>query len=380
MSRKPLPVGTWGTITFNKMANGRVRAKARYRDLDGVTRPVTKFGKSKSEAQRELLTALQARAGYAGGAITRDSTINEVAELWLQEISESDRAASTKDNWARVVRNRINPGIGNLSLAEATIPVLDMTLSTIRQNTGLAAAQTAKTVLSGIFGHAVRLGALSANPVGQTLRLSSSKAERVKPRALTAGEVSQLIRALDDDPAAVSSGLRDLVRFMLGTGVRIGEALALTHDDVDFSTGTAEISSTLTDAKGRGTFIQPHPKTAAGHRVIALPLDVVNLLRERTELIWPDNSQHLFFPNDLGHVWQRGKVSRQLRGVLDTAGFQWVTSHTFRKTVATRLDECGLTARQIAVHLGHEKPSMTTDVYMGRDVASAHASEFLAWG
>jgi integrase len=55
----------------------------------------------------------------------------------------------------------------------------------------------------------------------------------------------------------------------------------------------------------------------------------------------------------------------------------WVTSHSCRKAVATRLDEAGLSAREIADHLGHAKPSMTQDVYMGRGVASAQAATAL---
>jgi integrase len=48
------------------------------------------------------------------------------------------------------------------------------------------------------------------------------------------------------------------------------------------------------------------------------------------------------------------------------AGYEWVTFHTFRKTVATLLDDAGLTARQVADILGHANPSMTQDVYFGR--------------
>ena len=57
--------------------------------------------------------------------------------------------------------------------------------------------------------------------------------------------------------------------------------------------------------------------------------------------------------------------------------WSWVTSHTFRKTVATRLDEAGLTPRQVADQLGHANPSMTLDVYFGRQVVSAEAARVL---
>ena len=52
-------------------------------------------------------------------------------------------------------------------------------------------------------------------------------------------------------------------------------------------------------------------------------------------------------------------------------------SHVFRKTVATLMDEGGLTARQAADQLGHAKPSMTADVYYGRRVRATGAAEVL---
>jgi integrase len=57
--------------------------------------------------------------------------------------------------------------------------------------------------------------------------------------------------------------------------------------------------------------------------------------------------------------------------------WSWVTSHTFRKTVATRLDEAGLTPRQVADQSGHANPSMTLEVYFGRQVVSAEAARVL---
>nr|WP_246066217.1 tyrosine-type recombinase/integrase [Geodermatophilus aquaeductus] len=66
-----------------------------------------------------------------------------------------------------------------------------------------------------------------------------------------------------------------------------------------------------------------------------------------------------------------------MRRALDRAGFAWVTSHVFRTTVATRLDEAGLSARQIADHLGHTRPSLTQDVYLGHGVASPEAAAAL---
>jgi hypothetical protein len=61
MSRQPLPIGTWGRIhtrvekTDEKDKPVSIRAQAKYRDHEGVTRPVSAFGKTKTAAENNLL-------------------------------------------------------------------------------------------------------------------------------------------------------------------------------------------------------------------------------------------------------------------------------------------------------------------------------------
>jgi integrase len=85
----------------------------------------------------------------------------------------------------------------------------------------------------------------------------------------------------------------------------------------------------------------------------------------------------MIFPSETGRLRDPHNTSSHLRRVFDRAGFDWVSSHVFRKTVATRLDEAGLSARQIADHLGHNRPSLTQDVYIGRGRASPEAATAL---
>ena len=83
------------------------------------------------------------------------------------------------------------------------------------------------------------------------------------------------------------------------------------------------------------------------------------------------------FPSPLGQVRDRSNATGDLRRAFDRARFSWVTSHTPRKTVATCLDDAGLSARQIADQLGHARPSLTQDAYLGRKVASPAAARLL---
>lgn len=83
-------------------------------------------------------------------------------------------------------------------------------------------------------------------------------------------------------------------------------------------------------------------------------------------------------------VWLRVRAGTHRRGcgtlarsVLDRLGYEGVTYHTLRRTVATLLDQAGLSGREIADQLGHAQPSMTLDRYMGRRVVSARSAEVL---
>lgn len=80
-------------------------------------------------------------------------------------------------------------------------------------------------MISGVMSLAVRYGAIVANPVREIERIEA-KPKR-QPRALTVEERVQLLKQLQEDERARQRDLPDLVFFMLATGVRIGEALAV---------------------------------------------------------------------------------------------------------------------------------------------------------
>ncbi len=61
----------------------------------------------------------------------------------------------------------------------------------------------------------------------------------------------------------------------------------------------------------------------------------------------------------------------------DEDALNWITSHSFRKTTATILDDAGQSARQIADQLGHARPSLTQDVYTGRRSKNPNAAAAL---
>jgi integrase len=84
------------------------------------------------------------------------------------------------------------------------------------------------------------------------------------------------------------------------------------------------------------------------------------------------------FPAPLvGGLRDPNNTLKMMRQAFKHAGFAGVTSHYFRKTVATLMDDAGLSARAAADQLGHAKPSLTADIYMGRRKCATGAAEVL---
>lgn len=270
----------------------------------------------------------------------------------------------------------ILPGVGDLRLREITVPVVERLLASLRRTHGPGAAKSTRNALSGNLGMTVRHGRLPANPVASA---SAQRQPRSKPgpRALTPDETRPLRTVLVADPIAVRHDLPDLVDFLLGTGLRIGEACALQPRDIDLQAGTLSVTGTVIRGRSRGLSSQQFPKTEASRRIIALPPQTVLLLARRLSTVPQNPEAPVVFRSPQGRLRDPNNTSGDLRAALDRAGYPWVTSHTFRRTVATRLDEAGLSARQIADHLGHSRPSPTQDVYLGRGTANPEAAAAL---
>jgi integrase len=414
VGRPPLPLGTYGKILFLAQPSGQVKARVKFRDFDGRVRQVGRVAPSRAAAERALKADLANRQAVSSGvALTGATRMTALADAWIE--ADHGWSTGTQRTYRSVVNKQVKPAFGQLCIREVTPGVVGRALSAIAKNSGPGAAKTARACLSGMFALAIQDGAIAVNPVrDSTAKISTGKRA---PRALTVDESSRLVELFRSSDRAADLDLPDLVDWMLATGCRIGEALALrygTNGDgkpiLDLDARTWEVNATVVRVRGAGLTIQPRPKTNAGWRVIALPDAAVRLLaNRRTKPARQKDSRVVFLPPLTGVLRDPSNVSGDLRQLLDSfdcsvcagTGYQlnedgsvktepdgrrircaegpwsWVTSHTFRKTAATRLDEAGLTPRQVADQLGHANPSMTLDVYFGRQVVSAEAAKVL---
>ena len=303
-----------------------------------------------------------------GTDISRATKVAELAAAWLEEVKESDRlAGSTKARYTTIVESFIVPGVGALRVGELTVAAVDRHLRAITERHGGATAKAVRSCLSGMVGLAMRHGALATNPTRDAREIP---VPRKVARALTVEELSEVLAKVGKDPEAIRLDLVDLVAFMAGTGVRIGEACALRLRQVDLDGGTVEISATVTDLG-----LEERTKTAAGWRVIAVPKGLVGIIRRR-KVEGKVNSGGVPFAD-------RARQGLLEHGRRSTSSLRcgWVLLGQLAyvpQNGQTLLDEAGFSARQVADHLGHAQPSMTQDVYMGRRMVNSGAADVLS--
>ncbi len=395
-----MKLGEWGRISVTGFAydkNGKLapigatarkadkwRARARVRDLDGVVRTVERWAATKAAAPRILTEALRERVtpAPADAVIRPDSPVKDAAAVWLSEMQENARLSiNTRKVYAsslnrHVIGTKDHPSsLANLTVREVKVVGIERWLRGIGKASGPDATKTARSVLSGVLTLAVKHEAIPHNPVRDVGHVSvpARGSGRDRQRAFTREEREALFAFADGDPTAGRRDLPDLLAFMAGTGARVGEACGVRWADLDLDLGTAKLGSLPVRVPGAGLVLQPHGKTKDSSRTVALPAWLVSRLLERKVNAVP-NEWDVVFCSALGKLRDTSNTTKHVRALLDAAGFEWATGHTFRKTAATWLDEDGVSGRQVANQLGHAKPSMTMDHYMSRRTVTERAA------
>ena len=162
----------------------------------------------------------------------------------------------------------------------------------------------------------------------------------VHRNALTIDEQQALTAAVKD------SNYETLFHLLLTTGLRVGEALALSADDIDFNKRTVNVTKTAVNVDGK-MVIQDSPKTAAGRRIVPVPEYVLEMLQGKSGQLFTFsyNSVRLFF----ARLAKKAHVT--------------FSAHILRHTYATRLEEAGVSPRLKQYLLGHASLEMTQNTY-----------------
>ncbi len=364
MARPPLPLETWGKIRRFTPEGGAPSAVAYYRDSVGKRRRMLRTGATEPAAERALIAALKEVTGASeDDTLTKDSTISTLATQWYEEISGGKLKQGTLRTYKVSLETHIKPGIGDLRLYEANVPRVDRYLKGLRASSGHGTGSTARVVLKGMFGLAVRHGALRSNPVPSTATGVQKRARPVSPdKAQVIGIRSRFLewdgmRNKRNEPRATK--LLDSCDMLIGTGMRTGELLALKWDAVDLLNATVTIKRTIATKESGKVFVQDLPKTDDSERTLHLPPHVSKMLARRHD----DSESEFVFPSTTGTFWGPANYRARWREALLGTEYQGMTPRAFRKLVATTLERA-LGSRAAGDQLGHASEATTKAHYI----------------
>ncbi len=258
-------------------------------------------------------------------------TLGDYLALWLDTYIAAGRSQSTYTGYQQALRHLADDTRG----AALVAPALPMMLQ--RDIYMLAAkysrqAQILYAVLHCACVRAVRMGYMANNPMDRVDK------PQHRPRVMRWLSQRQLMAYMDaaaDSPAYVRLAL------LAVCGLRRGEALAITPDDVDLARQMLLVRRQVL----RGV-ISPL-KTPTSHRDIPLEDGMLRLLRGR---------------DDYGTT-SATVLAREHGKVLQAAGLPHVTLHEMRHTCATTMIGAGVPMMVVQHYLGHSGYQITADTY-----------------
>lgn len=240
--RQSLRIGERGKTSTLKMENGRWRARCFFRDSDGQKRPMSRYSRTKAAASGKLNDDwLEYSKRILNGrlAVSPKTTVQDLFKQWVDH--EWKRSAATGYPSARTLRNRHSlmgnhaiPRIGRVPVNELTVGGLNDMLADIPQPDGryLATAVQVRAALTSFCQFAMSHQLLSTNLARETDPMLYRAPE---PRPLTAHEIARirmLVSRWQFSRPNIRIPVLDVIDFMLGTGCRIGEALAIQWENV----------------------------------------------------------------------------------------------------------------------------------------------------
>lgn len=239
----------------------------------GKRRRVVLYGRTQAEAKRKRKAALDRVEAHAPVRDTK-MTVSEWAQVWggpTGSLEASERSESTKYLYRNLSRLHIEPApFGMIGLDQLYPADIEAFFGITLRDRGLSESsrRTVYSILRMMLDGAKRDGKIATNPM---LEIDRPSAKHKEKDYLTASEAKRLLKASE------ASWNHSLLRFLLGTGVRSGEATATKWSDIDLE---------------RGLYSVPGTKTASSKATIALSPALVAMLEIHKGVIEDYAEQH----------------------------------------------------------------------------------------
>jgi integrase len=380
-----------GTIT--KRTDGRYQAAAYVYRPDGTRVRKFVYGKTRAEVAQKL-TEMQEKTRQGIPAATSAMPFGDYLAYWLAAVAVARLKPSTFMSYEVMTRLYIAPSLGRKKLNRLSpadvrrflAEFRDGCLCCLRGLDANRAEDERRCCAKGRCCHR-RPSARTVQYVHAVLRSALQQAMREELIARNVARIvetptvaRQEVRPLDRTEArmllkaARSHRLYALWLLLVSTGLRRGEVLALTWDDIDLDRGQLRVRRNLQRIKKELVF--GTPKTARSQRTVSLPRRCAAALREhqavqRTEraaagLKWdplPHQPSGLIFTTPTGRPTDPRSLNRMLTVLCRNANVRRVRVHDLRHTCASLLLAQGVDARTIMETLGHSTITMTLDTY-----------------
>lgn len=324
---------------------------------------VDKEGKRRQKYFKKLQECRQwiAEATYKD----QHSDIRDIGSLSLDawfgiwyEMNKDNYRYNTLKARKRRYEHDIKPVIGHMPVTEIkTVHCQSVMLSLKGKFSNSTLSQT-RSLMKILFDYAVDNDMIRSNPVTRKVKVVGGTEERMA-RVLTMQEQSRLINCLNH------YSFQNQYLFVLNTGLRCGEMIALTWDDVDFDGRKVSINKTATVISANSGVIINPPKTKSSIREVPLTQEALRILKEQRNRKTANIENAIYvFTGDDGQIISNQNYSRTLSYICRKNGIEPVSMHSLRHTFATRCIEAGMKPKTLQTILGHSTLAMTMNKYV----------------
>ena len=351
-----------------RLAKGNIRTRGKNTweisiGIDEGRRRSRTIKGTKTLAQTELTKMLADRKTEleAKRVPDSDTTLEQWLGRWIKDVVQPERKVITVERYEALIRTRINPALGNVTLKELRV----MSLQDFVKGMDLAPStvNVVRAILSGALGYAVRMELLDRNPMDNVKGVKQRPVlDKTPPTLERVRTLLELARAQDHD-------LFPAVWLLASNGLRIGELVGLKWNHVNLAGGFLEVRDNVVRTKSKG-LLTGTPKSGETRTVSLSEATMTILVEHRAkqdvhianmEGTYQDN--WLLFPNQLGQPRDPNGIRKLIRRMGERAGIEGLTPHLLRHAFATNLLEAGENPTTVSKELGHSKVSITTDMY-----------------
>ncbi len=339
--------------------------------------PVKGNNKRRAEkAMRELI------AEYEGLNIEDERILfTAFLDKWMESIKPTLKP-STWESYDKTISGKIKPYFESKNLrlkdmkpALFTEYFIYLSESGMSNRSGGLCYKTVKNirgVLSSACEYAVKNKLIRYNPVTESVMPSFALKIKEDVPEYTAEQAKQLLEYAKEH----DSHIYTFLMLALYTGLRKGELLALTWDDIDYDKKLLRVNKSRTGSRKDVTSLVTTPKTASSNRKIPINDSLIEALKtekkkqEEMALLLGngyDRSNNYVIRTIIGKPYTNlSAINRVVNRLTEKAGLPHCTIHGFRHSVASILDDNGVPLQDISVLLGHESTTTTERIYIRR--------------